>query len=290
MSHSVSADLDAAIAEAGLVPGQSPSSVLLPDAANLFAKRAVRLRTLVPGHSLAPLLDFVAVLADAQQAVIDKPVAAPQPPARQWQTDLRGVLAAVAGKVPDSVREVVAALEQSDDAALAASRERIQAGRPCRDDLAAASFLAAAEQVAWTRHAAGLEAAASTPSAIAHECPVCGQPPVAGMIHIGGSSAGLRYLHCGNCGTAWHHVRANCVACGDSRDLAYHMIEGGDAGVRAECCDACNSTLKLFLLDKNPDYDPVADDLATIALDILVGEKGYQRMGGNPFLVMAAED
>lgn len=290
MSHSVSADLDAAIAEAGLVPGQSPSPVLLPHAATLFAKRAARLRALASGHSLAPLLDFVAVLADAQQAVIGKPLAAPLPPALQWQADLRGVLAAAGAKVPESVRAVVAALEQADDAALVASRERIQAGRPSRDDLAAAPFLAAAEQVAWTRHAAGLEAAAVTPSAIAHECPVCGQPPVAGMIHIGGGSAGLRYLHCGSCGTAWHHVRANCVACGDSRDLGYHMIEGGDQGVRAECCDACNSTLKLFLLDKNPSYDPVADDLATIALDILVGEKGYQRMGGNPFLVMAAED
>lgn len=289
MSHSVSADLDAAIAEAGLVPGQSPSPVLLPDAATVFAKRAARLRALVPGHSLAPLLDFVAVLADAQQAVIEKPLDAPQSPAQRWLADLRGVLAAAGAKVPDSVRGMVAALEQADDAALAASLERIQAGRPSRDDLAAAPFLAAAEQVAWVRHAAGLDVAA-TPSAIAHECPVCGRPPLAGMIHIGGASAGLRYLHCGNCGTAWHHVRANCVACGDSRDLAYHMIEGGDQGVRAECCDACNSTLKLFLLDKNPDYDPVADDLATLALDILVGEKGYQRMGGNPFLVMAAED
>lgn len=290
MSHSVSADLDAAIAEAGLVPGQSPSPVLLPDAATLFAKRAARLRALAPGHSLAPLLDFVAVLADAQQAVIGKPLDVPLPPALQWLTDLRGVLAAVGAKLPDSARQVVAALERADDAALAASQERIHAGRPNRDDLAAAPFLAAAGQVAWTRHAAALDAATTTPSAIAHECPVCGQPPVAGMIHIGGGAAGLRYLHCGACGTAWHHVRANCVACGDSRDLAYHMIEGGDQGVRAECCDACNSTLKLFLLDKNPAYDPVADDLATLALDILVGEKGYQRMGGNPFLVMAAED
>ncbi len=287
MSQSPS-DLDAAIAEAGLVPGQSPSPVLLPDASTLFAKRAARLRTLAPGNGLAEWLSFVATLADAQQAVIGK--AASQPHDRQWLADLRDLLAGLAAQVPPSAQAVVEALEQADDTALGDSRERLSAGHATRDDLAAAPFLVAAEQVAWTRHAAALDARTLTPSAISHECPVCGQPPVAGMIHIGAASAGLRYLHCGNCGCAWHHVRANCVACGDSRDLGYHMIEGGDQGVRTECCDSCHSTLKLFLLDKDQDFEPVADDLASLALDILVGEKGYRRIGGNPFLAMAAED
>ncbi|HTH17861.1 MAG TPA: formate dehydrogenase accessory protein FdhE [Magnetospirillum sp.] len=287
MSHSLT-DLDAAIAEAGLVPGQSPSPVLLPDASTVFAKRAARLREIAPGNGLAEWLSFVAILADAQHTVIG--TAAQHQPEHQWLADLRALLAVVVPLVPATVRGVVEALEQSDNAALAECRERIHAGHARRDDLAAAPFLAAAEQVAWTRHAATLDAATTTPSAVSHQCPVCGQPPVAGMIHIGAASAGLRYLHCGTCGCAWHHVRATCVACGDSRELGYQMIEGGDQGIRAECCDHCHSTLKLFLLDKNPGFDPVADDLASIALDILVGEKGYQRIGGNPFLAMAAED
>ena len=280
-------EIDAAMAEAGLMPGQSPSPVLLPDAVALFGRRAARLRELAKGHPLAGWLDFIAVLADAQHTVAASPAALP--PDRQWFNDFRALLAALPDAIPDGARPVVARLRLAEEGALAEIRERVLSGKGKPEDLGAAPFLAAAEQVAWTRHAAAQDAGTVTPSAIAHKCPVCGQPPVSGIIQIGGASAGQRYLHCGTCGTAWHHVRATCVACGDSRELGYHMIEGGPEGIRMECCKACNATLKLFLLEKNPNFDPVADDLATMALDILVSEEGFQHIGGNPFLAMAAE-
>ena len=39
---------------------------------------------------------------------------------------------------------------------------------------------------------------------------------------------------------------------------------------------------------KDPDADPFADDLATVALDVLVGEAGWARAAANPFLVPGA--
>lgn len=280
-----STDLDAAMAEAGLVPGKSPQPVLLPGTA-LFGKRAARLRELAKGHPLADWLGFVAVLADAQDKLVAAPAAAE--PERQWIADLRTLLAALP-TLPEAAAKAAERLRLSEDSALSEMRERVLVGQGSPDDLAAAPFLTAAEQVAWTRHAAGLDAAGVTATAIAHKCPVCGQPPVVGMIQVGGLSAGLRYLHCGTCGTAWHHVRASCVACGEGGKVVYHTLEGGPEGVRAECCNSCHSTLKLFMLEKRPGCDPVADDLATMALDILVSEEGFQHIGGNPFLAMAAE-
>lgn len=280
-----STDLDAAMAEAGLVPGKSPQPVLLPGA-DLFGKRAARLRELAKGHPLADWLGFVAMLADAQDKLVAAPAAAE--PEQQWTSDLRALLAALP-TLPEAAAKAAERLRLSEDSALSEMRERVLVGQGSPDDLAAAPFLTAAEQVAWTRYAAGLDAEGVTATAIAHKCPVCGQPPVVGMIQVGGLSAGLRYLHCGTCGTGWHHVRASCVACGEGGKVVYHSLEGGPEGVRAECCNSCHSTLKLFMLEKRPGCDPVADDLATMALDILVSEEGFQHIGGNPFLAMAAE-
>ena len=50
----------------GLNTGEPPFAVL-PDPVPLFGKRAVRFKALAAGHDLAPYLDFLAVLAGAQQ-------------------------------------------------------------------------------------------------------------------------------------------------------------------------------------------------------------------------------
>jgi FdhE protein len=109
---------------------------------------------------------------------------------------------------------------------------------------------------------------------------------VAGVIHVGNESGGLRYLHCGLCHTAWHHVRATCVACGEGKEVSYRALDEREDGARAEACDTCRNYLKLLLAEKAPGLDPIADDMATLALDILVSEEGYQRIGINPFLLL----
>lgn len=82
-------------------------------------------------------------------------------------------------------------------------------------------------------------------------------------------------------------MRATCVACGDGKRVNQRFVEGSDGVARAETCDSCQSYLKLLHADKAQWLDPVADDLATLGLDILVSDEGYHRMTANPFLLQA---
>ena len=116
---------------------------------------------------------------------------------------------------------------------------------------------------------------------------MCGSAPVAGVITAAGWAPGARYLHCGLCAAAWNHVRAVCITCGGSRALALLEIEGGDGLVQAETCDDCHSYAKMLHQAKDMAVEPIADDLASLGLDMLVGEAGYVRNVPNP-LVLAA--
>ena len=69
-----------------------------------------------------------------------------------------------------------------------------------------------------------------------------------------------------------------------ARFTAPSRLEDGPAGVRAETCDACQSYLKILFLEQDPALDPVADDLASLALDNGAGRNRPSRaMGRNLF-------
>jgi FdhE protein len=70
--------------------------------------------------------------------------------------------------------------------------------------------------------------------------------------------------------------------------MAYHSIEGGSAAIRAESCEECHTYRKILYQEKDPDVEPVADDLASLGLDLLMAEAGYHRGSGNPLLWQAA--
>ncbi len=55
--------------------------------------------------------------------------------------------------------------------------------------------------------------------------------------------------------------------------------------VEAETCDECGSYLKIVRMERNAEVEPVADDLATVTLDLLVAEAGFQRHGVNLMLL-----
>jgi FdhE protein len=56
--------------------------------------------------------------------------------------------------------------------------------------------------------------------------------------------------------------------------------------VRAETCEQCRGYRKIMYQEHDTGVDPVADDLASLALDLLLGEQGYHRASGNPLLWM----
>jgi FdhE protein len=46
-----------------------------------------------------------------------------------------------------------------------------------------------------------------------------------------------------------------------------------------------HSSLKVLYQQTDPALDPIADDVASLGLDLLVREAGYRRGGVNPFLL-----
>lgn len=269
------------------------------DATALFRRRAKRFRALAPGHSMGEALDLFARVAEAQAAALARlrispngrdlpaslPLDASRPPGPEWRQALSLVAGELAGApMPGAAREALARLGRLGEAELDRLGARIAAGDFAGIDLAAAPFAAAGLQA----HYAAL-AALVPPEAVERQpsgCPLCGSPPVAGLV-LGDDK--LRYLACSLCGSQWHHTRLKCSACGTTQGISYFSIEGDPGEVKAEACDACKGYVKLFYLEKRPAADPVADDLATLPLDLLVSEQGFGRVGPNLFLLPGAE-
>jgi FdhE protein len=152
-------------------------------------------------------------------------------------------------------------------------------------DVAIAPVIGAALQVHWVQLARQLELAQVARPEHPNLCPVCGSHPVSSVVRIGGAESGLRYLHCALCSSEWHVVRAKCSNCDNSKGIAYYHLEDGDRVVRAESCPECQTYLKVIYQDTHPLADPVADDLASLTLDLLMDEAGFTRSGTNWYLI-----
>ncbi|WPB59361.1 formate dehydrogenase accessory protein FdhE [Xylophilus sp. GOD-11R] len=293
--------------------------VRLPQPATLFQERAARLRQLAEGNPIADYLRFAARLVDAQHRRASA-APAPQPlpadiarrasehgmpllPASEhlpdgWQAGLRALLADLQGDaaVPAGLAPVSAALAALDDAALDDLARQVLADNIGREDLAAAPLVMAALQVGFAIRAGSLAEKDVPFAEPATVCPVCGSAPVASVLRIGGEAGGHRYLHCAVCASEWHMVRVKCSHCESTRGVRYQGVR--DAGteqagkgdtaqpVLAETCDQCHTYRKLVNQEKDPFVDPVADDLAAITLDLLMGDTEFARASGNPLLAI----
>lgn len=205
-----------------------------------------------------------------------------------WRALLARLLDEVAGDPGTPAQAVAAcnALARTLDTApgrVEQMADALLAGRVEGADVAPAPFVMAALQVYWTAMAAGLRES-QLPVGAFGLCPTCGTPPVASVVRIGGAHDGYRYLCCPLCSCEWHLERVKCSHCATTKGIAYHYIEGGRDGVKAETCDGCRSYRKIFYQDKDPFMEPVADDLGSLALDMLMGEEGYARRSGSPLL------
>ena len=304
-----------------LQPGDAPTAVseapfvLLPTAAQLFSTRARRFERLAEATPApADWLRFLAVLSDTQQSALSLCNSAPLPTseARQqaaehgmpplatgswtrdavWQKALDHILANSRNSAPDAAREVIDRLTESnptDREQLARQTLNFEFDRT--EDRATSLFIAAALQVYWTALAARLRAEELVRLEQKTLCPCCGGLPVSSVVRTSNNSSqvsNLRYLHCALCNTEWNLVRIACTSCEDEGKVTYQSLQGHHPALRAETCDSCKSYLKIIYQEKDPQADPVADDLATLALDVLLDEAGYQRSGPNLFLLAGA--
>jgi FdhE protein len=154
------------------------------------------------------------------------------------------------------------------------------------EDAGAALYVAAALQVYFTSLAACLPAPSLRLLPQRGLCPGCGSSPVCGVVTASGPNPGTRYLYCSLCATAWSHVRAVCISCGQSRSLSLQGIEDDSGAVKAETCDECHTYAKMLYQARDMQVDPFADDLASLGLDILVAEAGWSRHAPNPLLLV----
>lgn len=290
--------------------------VSLPDRASVFATRAARLRQLAADSPVADYLLLMAQLVDAQQRAL-KDCAAPEasedrvalaqahgmPPLQAigWPRDpmWRNILAQLVDEVsrsknvPAEAIEVCAALRRAvdeDPESLEDLAEAVLAEQDQGVDSAAAPFVMAALQVYWTDLASRFDDKQLPVVSPFGVCPVCASLPVASVVRVGGQFEGYRYLCCSLCATQWHMVRVKCTHCEDVESVAYQAIDGRSPAIKAETCDHCHTYRKIFYQDKDLHVEPVADDLASLMLDVLVGEAGYSRASGNPLLWHGAEE
>jgi FdhE protein len=284
-----------------------PVFACLPDPPRLFAERAERFRMLAPGHSLGPYLSLLAALSNAQAALahdlpspewpaadaIERAYGFSMPPLDRggflfdvaWTETLARLIARLRTvAMPEPAARALTGLGAADAAVHAVMVRNLLADAVPADAFAEHAFVAAALQVHFARLTAALDAKRLQPVGDG-ACPACGGPPVASLV-VGWTGAnGTRYCACALCGTLWNYVRIKCTLCGGTKGIAYHGIEGDAGTVKAETCDSCRGYVKILYQHKNPQLDPVADDVATLGLDLLVHEAGYRRGAVNPFLL-----
>jgi FdhE protein len=284
-----------------------------PEPTIAFARRAVRFEHLAAKRQPADFLRFMAYLSHAQHAALaqlggseHRPWPAPSrrsgfapldPRAcrlnQQWHETLRIITAEVGRAVTGArVREALSQLGRMDERVLNAWADAVLRCVYDPVDKALAPFLFAALQVHFTAAAALLDPAAlERPTPPAALCPACGSPPevsiVGGAAHLRGS----RFVCCALCASQWHMERIRCTYCGRNDKVTYFAPEGqaGIAALRAESCEHCRSYIKIMYLEKDPELDPVADDLASLALDLAMAQQGWSRSAPIPFLAMAKD-
>ena len=157
-------------------------------------------------------------------------------------------------------------------------------------DIGISPFVMAALQVTFAQRASQLSVGDVPYTDPATICPVCASAPVASVVRIGPHMAGHRYLHCGTCCTEWQMVRVKCSHCESTKGVRYQGIEGGKDVVMAETCDECGTYRKIVNQEKDPMAEPLADDLASLMLDLLMGETKFQRASPNPLLYVAVAE
>ncbi|MGO1074078.1 formate dehydrogenase accessory protein FdhE [Inquilinus sp. CA228] len=285
----------------------APPFARLPDPHQIFIDRALRLRALAERSEIGPYLRFLSDLAELQYRIQDdlpEPAMPDEAALARARTHGMPPLDRT-GFTPDAAfaatfdRFTGAAAEIAMPPAAAEALERVcaagraqgegmvravLAGTIPADALAEHVYVAAILQVHFVRLAARLDAAALGPVGDG-ACPCCGGPPVSTMVVGWRGMHSTRFCACSLCGTYWHQVRIKCVLCGSTKGIGYQEVEGGAGTVKAETCDSCHRYVKVLYQVKQADLEPVADDAASLGLDLLMQQGEYERGGFNPFLL-----
>jgi FdhE protein len=284
-----------------------PPFAVLPDPSTLFLTRSKRLEALAPGHQLEPYLRFLSALTRAQHEILgDLPaVVLPppdtirqahehgMPPIARAQFEPQEAALAALDKLLERVAggqhpaETAAAVQSLRSASLEQRRAALQDA--LRDagpstDVAQRTLVAAGLQVHFARLASQL-VAGDLKSIADGVCPACGSGPMTSSVVGWPKSHNTRFCTCSLCATMWHVVRVKCTLCSSTEGIGYQTIEGQPETVKAETCDTCQRYVKILYQVNDAALEPLADDVATLGLDMLLAEETWKRGGQNPFLL-----
>ena len=111
-----------------------------------------------------------------------------------------------------------------------------------------------------------------------HYCPVCGS--VAQMSRLE-KDVGKKILCCQLCGSEWRYMRIKCPFCCSEEQKKLKFLEEEKGPYRIDFCEKCKRYIKT-LDERKGGYDrgeiiPEVEDIATIYLDMLAEEEGYER-------------
>jgi FdhE protein len=284
-----------------------PPFAVLPDPPVLFLNRAKRFAALAPKHELEPYLRFLATLTRAQHDIqqglppavlpsyerIGQALEHGMPPVSRalFEPDEAALTAIdmlldrlAQSDVPPATASAIEALRSfPPEMRRSLAVETVRGVQPA-DDLAQRALVSAGLQVHFARLAAMLVADDLRPVADG-ACPLCGGPPMTSSVVGWPKAVNTRFCTCALCATMWNVVRVKCVLCGSTESISYQAIEGKPDTVKAEACGKCRSYVKILYQVNDPALEPLADDVATLGLDMLMAEQGWKRGGQNPFLL-----
>lgn len=106
-------------------------------------------------------------------------------------------------------------------------------------------------------------------------CPICGKEPKIGEIRDGEED---RFLFCNQCGFEWQFSRIKCPFCGneEQQTLAYFTVESEER-YRVDVCNECKRYVKMVdSTDMEVKANLDVEDIATLHLDVLATEEGYE--------------
>ncbi|MDO5705774.1 MAG: formate dehydrogenase accessory protein FdhE [Paracoccus sp. (in: a-proteobacteria)] len=280
--------------------------VFLPKPARLFIDRAKRLEFLAKDHPAAAFLIFVAALSRVQARLVDD-LPAPNPipadradlarasrmppidrPALAGDATLNATLDAILTgcadlDMPEASRLALSAVTAAGEDDRKWLLGNALAGTIPEDSIAPHLFAVAAVQVHLARLAGSLDGAKLVPISTG-VCPACGGRPATSLVTGAPGIENVRYASCAHCATQWNEVRVKCLCCGSTKGISYRAAGDENAVIKAECCSECNGWLKILYQSRNPTLDPVADDLGSLGLDMMMKDSPFQRAGANPFL------
>ena len=284
---------------------RTPPFVRLPDINTLFEERSKRFEELAPTSPVKDYIDFMVEFTGAQQFVCNEFAASDIPTADQDQAqkfimppiDRQAIISApVFEEIANSFFKVLGnrKLKSSSLVALEDTRANkakwqnwasdIIAHKLPQENLAQHIYVTGALQIVLTLAAAKLDPKKLQPIE-GNLCPCCGGTHSASMIVGWPSSEGIRFCSCLYCGSMWRYVRIKCTFCEETKGISFREIDGGPGTILAETCDTCKRYCKQMNHQKDSHFDVFADDIGSLALDLLMKEDGtFKRGAFNPFL------